>query len=105
MKTNKTISLNDVGKKLPFEVPENYFENFAQQMDKQIMGKDVSSRKFLKPWMYIAASLVGILLSGQVFLTVYQNNTRNKADNYEAYVLTQLDESSIVDYYVDKPAN
>jgi len=105
MKTNKNISLNDVGKKLPFEVPENYFENFALQMDEKIMGKRTSSRKFFKPWMYIAASIVGILLAGQIFYTVYQNNTRNKEDNYEAYVLSQVDESSIVDYYVDKPAN
>ena len=105
MKTNKNISLSDIGNKLPFEVPENYFDNFALQMDEQILGKSISFRNSFKPWMYIAASLVGILLAVQIFYTVYQNNTRNKEDNYEAYVLSQVDESSIVDYYVDKPAN
>ncbi len=105
MKTKKNISLNDAGNKLPFEVPENYFENFAQQMDEKIMLKSNSSRKFLKPWMYIAASLVGILLAVQIFYSVNKSNATTKEENYESYVLSQVDESSLVDYYVDEPAN
>ncbi|HEY5593148.1 MAG TPA: hypothetical protein VIK55_19290 [Paludibacter sp.] len=102
MKTNKHISLEEIGKELPFSVPENYFEQFASQLEEQIGYKNVSIRRLLKPWMYMAAMFVGILMMGQVFYTVYQNNTVKNADNYESYVLSQVDETALMDYYVDE---
>jgi len=102
MKTNKHISLEEIGKELPFSVPENYFEHFASQLEEQIGYKNVSIRRLLKPWMYMAAMFVGILMMGQVFYTVYQNNTVKNADNYESYVLSQVDETALMDYYVDE---
>lgn len=102
MNKKKHISLDDVGNKLPFTVPENYFEQFAQNIESQISAKQVSVYKLLKPWMYMAAMFVGILIFAQVFYSVYQNNTKSKEDNYESYVLSQVDESSIMDYYVDE---
>jgi len=102
MKTNKHISLDEIGKELPFEVPSNYFEQFAVQMDEQIDFKPVTVRKLLKPWMYMAAMFVGILLLGQVFYNIYQNNTTKNAENYELYVLSQVDETVLMDYYVDE---
>lgn len=105
MKKNKHISLDEIGKDLPFDVPEGYFENFAQQMEKQIMEKHVSLPKLLKPWMYMAAMFVGVLLIGQVFYTLYQNNNGKNADTYESYVLSQVHETSIMDYYLENPGD
>jgi len=102
MKDNKHISLDEIGKELPFCVPDNYFNQFAIQIDEQIGYKSVTTKKFLKPWMYMAAMFVGVLLMGQVFYTVYQNNTTKNAENYELYVLSQVDETSLMDYYVDE---
>lgn len=103
MKTNKKISLEEIGKKLPFSVPQNYFEDFASQFDDRIGFKSAYNKKHIKPWMYIAAMFVGILMMGQVFYTVYKNNSTKNAENYELYVLSQVDETSLVDYYVETP--
>ena len=101
MKNNKHITLEEIGKELPFSVPENYFEQFANQMEAQITVRRSPFRKVLINWMSIAARFVGILIMGQVYYTVYQNNTAKNEDNYELYVLSQVDESSLMDYYVD----
>ena len=101
MKNNKHISLDEIGKELPFGVPDNYFEQFAVQMDDRIGKKPVSVRRLMRPWMYMAAMLVGVLLVGQVFYTIYQNNNARNAENYELYVLSQVDETSLMDCYVD----
>lgn len=102
MKTNKHISLEEIGKELPFSVPENYFDQFASQFAEQIGYKQSSIHRHIKPWMYMAATFVGILMMGQVFYTVYQNNTLKNADNYESYVLSQVDETALIDCYVDE---
>ncbi|NDP19754.1 MAG: hypothetical protein GZ091_01545 [Paludibacter sp.] len=101
MKNNKHITLEEIGKELPFSVPENYFEKFANRMEAQIMKKQTPIRRIFSNWVFMAAVFVGVLIMGQVFYSVYQNNTLNNKDNYEQYVLSQVDESSLIDYYVD----
>ena len=103
MKNNKHITLAEIGTKLPFGVPENYFDQFASQMEAQIGYERVSFLRFFRPWMYIAAMFVGIVILGQVFYTINQNVKVQNADNYESYVLSQVDETSLMDYYVDEP--
>lgn len=102
MKKNKHITLEDIGNELPFSVPENYFDQFASQLEEQIDFKPVSIQRLLKPWMYMAAMFLGVLIMGQLFYTVYQNNTLKNADNYESYILSQVDETTLMDYYVDE---
>ena len=51
----------------------------------------------------MAAMFVGILIMGQVFYTVNKNNVTRNAENYETYVLSQIDENSMADYYVSEP--
>ena len=53
----------------------------------------------MKPWMYMAAMFVGVLLIGNVLLQVHRDNTLEQAENYDAYVLSQLDQSLYYDYY------
>jgi len=102
MKTNNNILTDEMSKKLPFEVPENYFNEFAHQMDKQIGYNKTIFQKIIRPWMYVAAIFVGIVIMGQLFYTVNQNITARNAQNYESYVLSQVDENSVADLYVDE---
>ncbi|MDD3321902.1 MAG: hypothetical protein PHS59_10715 [Paludibacter sp.] len=101
MKDKKHIPLEEIGKDLPFRTPENYFEDFANRMEAQIVVKPVSIRKTFTPWMYMAAMFVGLLIVGQILFNVYQSANVKNEDNYESYVLSQVDEAAMIDYYVE----
>lgn len=105
MKQNRHISLDEIGKDLPFSVPEGYFDNFAQQMEEQIIEKRVSIPRLLKPWLYMVAMFTGVLLLGQVFYSLYQDNNGKITDSYESYILSQVHETSIMDYYLENPVD
>ncbi|MDO9154119.1 MAG: hypothetical protein Q7U47_10530 [Paludibacter sp.] len=101
MKENKHLSLDKIGNKIPFTVPDNYFDEFALQMESQTDVVAVPVKKLLKPWMYMAAMFIGILLLSNVAYTVYNGNINKNKENYEMYVYSQLDESVIFDYYLN----
>jgi len=101
MKDKKHISLEEIGKEVPFSVPENYFEDFAAKMEGQISIKPISIRKAFAPWMYMAAMFVGVFVVGQILFNVLSDKTTKSDDSYESYVLSQVDESSLMDLYVD----
>ena len=91
--------LKETGNRNPFTVPENYFESFAAEIDTKI-GKDrLSAKQLLKPWFDMAAMFVGVFLMGNLFYTVYQNNREIEADLYEMYVMSQIDQTVVMDYY------
>ena len=102
MKTDKNTSFEEISKELPFSVPENYFNDFATQIENKIGYKKAAVR-FIRPWMYAAAVFAGVLMVGEVF---YNSNRQKNltAENYETYIMTQVDESSVVDYYVNEPS-
>jgi len=102
MKNNEHISLNEIGNKIPFTVPENYFEQFALNIENQT--NEVASpvvKRILKPWMYMAAAFIGVLLFAKVTYSVYNTSQDKNNENYEMYVMSQLDESVVYDYYVN----
>lgn len=101
MEEKKYITILKTGNKSPFTLPENYFDDFAGKMDELIAATPQDVKRFrLRPWMYgVAASLIGIVFLGQVYL--YENKNDNYAyEAYETYVLSQVNESSIIDYYL-----
>jgi hypothetical protein len=102
MTNRENILLEKVGKELPFGVPENYFNQFALQIEDQIGHKHVVGRNVFKSWMFMAAMFVGVVVMGQLFYASHQRTLARNADNYETYVLSQVDETSLVDYYVDE---
>jgi hypothetical protein len=52
--------------------------------------------------MYAAAVFVGVIIIGSVYYSnIQKDNNAYTADNYESYVLSQVDESSMMDYYVN----
>lgn len=99
MKRNKT--LEQIGTELPFKVPENYFDQFASQFEVTIAAKKPRQITLRKKWMSIAAMFIGVLVLGQLLYKLYDIQTVNKQGNYEAYVLMQVDEASLVDCYVN----
>ena len=103
MKPNNNISFKEIGKELPFSVPENYFEQFASSMEAKIGFASHSNRKIFRPWMYAAVAVfIGVVVLTPVFYSV--NNQRqlaNNTDSYESYVLSQVDETVMLDCYVD----
>lgn len=100
MMDKKNIPLDKIDKKLPFTVPENYFEDFAVRMESQIRGVTIEKRhRHTGPWRYaVAAIFAGILLAGTLYTTLFKTNS--KSENYESYVLSQVDEASMLYYYV-----
>ena len=102
METNINKNLKSTGNNLPFKVPENYFENFAMEMESRIHLKPVSIKKLIAPWMYMAAMFVGLFLVTNVFYNMYQQRKANEAEMYELYVLSQMDQSIVIDYYYNE---
>ncbi len=100
MKNNNKISIEEMSKDLPFSVPEDYFNQFALQIEQQI-GYRKPRQYFLKSWMYIAAMFVGIFIIGETFYNAKQRTIAKNSENYESYVMAQVDEAAVVDYYVN----
>jgi len=99
---NKNI-LKETGNRLPFTVPEGYFEDFALQFEQnQLAVKKLSIRKIAMPWIYMAAMFTGLLLMGNLIYHVYQNNKQENSEMYDMYVMSQLDNSVMIDYYVSQ---
>ena len=99
MDKKELILENETAKKLPFSVPENYFNDFAAEIDRQITQKSILQRN-RRLWLYSAAAVfVGLLAVGQVFYSNYQQEAAYM-ENYETYVLAQLGNSAMY-YYMD----
>lgn len=105
METNSNNILKSIGNNVPFNVPENYFENFAASLDANIHTGQVSVRRLVAPWMYMAAMFVGLFVIANVFYSVYQQRKAHEAEMYELYVTSQTDPSILFDYYNETPAN
>lgn len=100
MKKNRI--LNEIGNRKPFTVPENYFEDFANQFEAQIAVKPVSPVKLVRPWMYMAAIFLGVFFMSRIVYTVYNDKKTAAAENYELYVMSQVDEVETLQYFEDE---
>lgn len=101
MKANTNI--NKTGNKLPFSVPSGYFEQFAVGMESQISVKPVSIKRIFAPWVYLVAMFAGIFLITTFFYNTQRQHKALDADMYEFYVLSQVDQSILLDYYGSEP--
>lgn len=100
MDSKNKISLNKLEKRLPFSTPDSYFENFLGEMSTRIKHTKQSKHQMLKRWVYVAAACVaGIVTLSQIYFT--QNQQSEALDYYDSYVLSQVDESTIYDYYLE----
>ena len=67
--------LQKIGKKNPCTVPENYIENFTQELMDKLPAKEAVLQteaptlwQRVKPWLYMAAMFCGIMLSVRIFV-------------------------------------
>ena len=67
--------LRKAGTKNPFNVPDQYFENFTRELMNQLPEKEnipsmpeLTPWQRVKPWVYMAAMFFGIMLSVRVFV-------------------------------------
>lgn len=96
---DKKYKLEDIGNRKPFSVPDNYFEQFAAEFESQISLKPVSPFRILRPWMYMAAMFLGVFFLSRIVYTVYTDNKLAKTENYELYVLSQIDDIENMELY------
>lgn len=87
MKDRNKKKLEDIcGKENPFLVPENYFEDFTQQlMDKlpekgthEIIPVKITKWQRMKPWFYMAAMFCGIIFGARYMLSSSISKNMNK---------------------------
>jgi len=96
---DKKYKLEDIGNRKPFSVPDNYFEQFAAEFEGQISLKPVSPFRILRPWMYMAVMFLGVFFLSRIVYTVYTDNKLAKTENYELYVLSQIDDIENMELY------
>lgn len=67
--------LKEVGTGNPFRVPDNYFEDFTQELMNKLPEKEPMPSmseptlwQRVKPWLYMAAMFVGIMFSVRIFV-------------------------------------
>ena len=73
--------LRKVGTQNPFRVPENYFEDFTQELMNKLPEKEPmlclsepTLWQRVKPWVYMTAMFVGIMLSVRIFVGEPKND-------------------------------
>jgi hypothetical protein len=119
--------LDKIGNKNPFTVPDNYFEDFAVNIQKKISEQELSTEKEnkksaktlpfvqkLKPFLYAAASLALIFVAGdyltmktqspsQDFMPLVETTTISvsEEDKRMDLLLSYIDENALIDYLYD----
>ena len=104
MKQDDNI-LNKFGNKKPFSVPENYFENFAVEMEEHIAPKKekiitVSFITKLKPYLYAAAMFALVLLVGDYLMNKHENKVEIATEQHEL-LMSYLDENTIIEFLIE----
>ncbi len=100
----KKSKLNEVGKTNPFKVPEGYFERFSEDLISQLPERTVEEPKELtlweklKPWTYMAAMFLGIMLIFKIF-SVSTDGGDNTALNTTAKGIEVISEHDVEDFY------
>ncbi len=104
-KENKIF--NQVGNKNSFNVPENYFEDFAKNMEKMIDEQEaidthiqLSMWQKLQPYLYLAAMFIGLYISINLFFKPSQSKIEEKKQMAELItqqeiILDEIDEFTL----------
>jgi len=88
--------LRKVGTQNPFRVPENYFENFTQELMNKLPEKEPVPAmpeptlwQRVKPWVYMTAMFCGIMLSVRIFVGEPKKN--------DIFPITQTEVENLAD--------
>ena len=93
--------LDKVGKDSGFRVPDNFFENFATQMEQNLPPKEFKPEAKptlwvrIHPYIYMAAMFTGIFCAMKVFTTLSENSDAFTPSTAEAF-----DNENFIDNFV-----
>ena len=102
-----------VGSEDGFNVPDNYFESFTSKLmdnlpeqneEEMYETRDVSRWEKVKPWVYMAASFIGIafIIQTAMYLTPKPSEeTDNGTTIMVASLYDDLEEEGYIDYVLD----
>lgn len=65
-------NLSNMKNDQPFKVPEDYFENLSDRVQEKIITEENPNKRLLqvlKPYFWMAASVIGIILIAKIVLT------------------------------------
>jgi hypothetical protein len=99
----KNSKLNEIGKTNPFKVPEGYFERFSEGLMSQLPEHTVEEPKVfslwerIRPWTYMAAMFVGIMLMFRIFGGSQEK--KSIAQNEEKSGIEIIMEPDLEDFY------
>lgn len=99
----KMKTLDGIGNRVPYITPDNYFDDFAKKMDEMAHAesKSFSLRSISRPWIYLAAMFVGMLVVTNILINL--NGKENaEAITYEQYLSSQIDPTVLADYYLSE---
>ncbi len=101
MKTKKT--LDEIGNKHPFTVPENYFEDFALRMETQTRPQSPAIFQSIRPWLYMAAIFIGLFVLVQPILYSVKEKQEKQMISEELDVFVQNGDETdpLLEYLLD----
>lgn len=104
MKEKKSDILSQIGRKSGFSVPENYFDNFAKEMENILPKHEVipeikpSKWNKIRPYIYMTAMFAGIWCMMQMFHHI--SNVGNVSlEEPPAHIAALMEDPEISDYY------
>ena len=92
----KLNKLNEIDKRNPFTVPENYFTRFNEEIMNRLPEKEIVKPKTVsmwdkaKPWVYMAAMFLGIFFTIQLLT----KNTESQQDRVNQVATLQSTQST-----------
>lgn len=100
--------LDQIGKKQPFSVPENYFEKFPAELQKKVKSEPAGKPpvlKVLRPYISIAAGFLLVFALWQLVLQKldYDNSPISQTPDsagFSAYSLAGNEEDILIDFLV-----
>ena len=109
--------LKKYGRKIPFSTPKGYFENFTDDLMKQLPEKEaiepseISIWNRVKPWIYMAAMFCGIMFSIHILMEDRQTDYNSDGigsiselpDEYIEPIVeqTMMDDYTLYQYLTD----
>lgn len=98
-------SRNEVGNKVPFTTPDNYFEEFSAKIE-QLLDKQEESNQVInlslwqrvQPYVYLAAMFIGLYVSMTTFVKPSIQQKQKEQELVELAIQKELLLDEIDDY-------